>query len=143
MPDELYGEILLDHYRFPRHFGTLPEPSVRIEGKNPLCGDEFSIDLKFEGGVLNEIRFSGRGCAISMASASMMSELVEGKSLAEVRQWIERFKNFLRDGGTPPDGVDMGDLQSLAGVAKLPARIKCALIAWITLEEGIHMHSKS
>jgi nitrogen fixation NifU-like protein len=143
MPDELYGEILLDHYRFPRRFGTLPEPTVRVEGKNPLCGDEFSIDLLFEGEVLKEIRFNGRGCAISMASASMMSELVEGKSLAEVQEWIRRFKNFLRDGGTPAEGVDMGDLQSLAGVAKLPARIKCALIAWTTLEEGICRHSKA
>jgi nitrogen fixation NifU-like protein len=143
MPDELYGEVLLDHYRFPRHFGSLPKPTVHIEGKNPLCGDEYAIDLEFDGETLKEIRFSGRGCAISMASASMMSELVEGKSLAEVQQWIERFKNFLRDGGVSAEGVDMGDLQSLAGVAQLPARIKCALIAWTTLEEGIHMHSKS
>jgi nitrogen fixation NifU-like protein len=138
MRDELYGEILLDHYRYPRHFGVLPNPSVRVQGKNPLCGDEFLIDLNLEGDVVREIRFSGRGCAISMASASMMTELVTGKSVAEIQEWIDRFRNFLRDGGAPPEGVDMGDLQALAGVAHLPVRVKCAILAWTTLEEGIN-----
>ena len=137
MLDDLYGELLLDHYRYPRNFGTLPSPTVQVEGTNPLCGDEFSFDLNFDGDVLKEIRFKGRGCAISMASASMMTELVKGKRASEIQEWIERFKNFMRDGGKPPEGVDMGELQSLAGVAELPVRVKCAMLAWTTLENAL------
>ena len=143
MPADIYGEILLDHYRYPRNFGTLPHPTVQVEGNNPLCGDDFSMDLNLEGELLKEIRFNGRGCAISMASASMMTEIVEGKKVAEIKEWIDRFKNFLRDGGTPPEGVSMGDLEALSGVAELPVRVKCAMLAWTILENALHEHAKT
>lgn len=137
MPDDLYSEILLDHYRYPRNIGTLENPTVHADGKNPLCGDELELDVLFDGERLKEIRFKGRGCAIFMASASMMTEVMQGKTISEIKKWIKRFKEFLRN-GKPPDDVDMGDMESLAGVAQLPVRVKCALLAWTTLEEGIN-----
>jgi nitrogen fixation NifU-like protein len=143
MPANIYGEILLDHYRYPRNFGTLPNPTIRVEGNNPLCGDEFSVDLNFEGDLLKEVRFNGRGCAISMASASMMTEIAEGKTVAELKEWIDRFKNFLRDGGISPEGVSMGELEALAGVAELPVRVKCALLAWTILENALQELAKT
>ncbi len=142
MPDDLYSEILLDHNRYPRNFGALPEPTVHVEGKNPLCGDELALDLIFDGETLKEIRFEGRGCAIAMASSSMMTEILKGKNAQEIREWIERFKNFMRDGGAIPDDADMGDLEALAGISKLPVRVKCALLAWTTMEEGLKQLAK-
>ena len=142
MPDDLYSEILLDHHRYPRNFGELPEPTVHVEGKNPLCGDELALDLNFYGDALKDIRFHGHGCAISMASSSMMTEMLKGKSAQEIREWIERFKNFMRDGGALPEDTDMGDLEALAGISKLPVRVKCALLAWTTMEEGLKQLAK-
>ncbi len=142
MPDDLYGEILLDHNRYPRNFGALESPTVHVEGKNPLCGDELALDLVFDGDSLKEIRFKGQGCAIAMASTSMMTEMLKGKSAQEIREWIERFKNFMRDGGALPDDADMGDLEALSGISKLPVRVKCALLAWTTMEEGLKQLAK-
>lgn len=133
---DLYGEILLDHYRLPRHKGRLEHPTVSVEGVNTSCGDELTLDLEFEGDVLRRVSFQGKGCAISMASASMLTEVLEGKSIAEIERWITGFRNFIRE-GREPEGLEMGDLTALGGVSQLPVRVKCATLPWTTLEEGL------
>jgi nitrogen fixation NifU-like protein len=133
---DLYSEILLDHYRLPRNKGHLDHPTVSVEGVNPLCGDQLTFDLQFDGDILQKVRFSGKGCAISMASASMLTEMLEGKTVEEIEQWIAHFREFIRE-GKEPDGVDMGDLGALAGISKLPVRVKCATLPWTTIEEGL------
>jgi nitrogen fixation NifU-like protein len=134
---EVYSEILLDHYRLPRNKGRLEHPTVSVDGVNPLCGDEITLDLEFEGDRLKDISFSGKGCAISMASASMLTELLKGKTVAEIERWLAAFREFIRTGSTPRD-VDFGDVLALEGISKLPVRVKCATLPWTTLEEGLH-----
>lgn len=133
---DLYGEILLDHYRLPRNKGRLEHPTVTVEGVNISCGDQLSLDLEFEGDVLRRVSFVGKGCAISLASASMLAEVMEGKTIAEIEKWIHGFRSFIRE-GREPTGLDLGDLTSLSGVSQLPVRVKCATLPWTTLEEGI------
>jgi nitrogen fixation NifU-like protein len=135
LPD-IYGEILLDHYRLPRNKGRLEHPTLSVEGVNPLCGDELTLDLDFEGGRLKDISFSGKGCAISMASASMLTEILKGKTVEEIERWIGVFREFIRT-GRAPDGVDLGDVHALEGISKLPVRVKCATLPWTTLEEAL------
>jgi nitrogen fixation protein NifU and related proteins len=133
---DLYSEILLDHYHLPRNKGRLDHPTLSVEGANPLCGDELVLDLEFDGEQLKDISFSGHGCAISVASTSMLTEMLKGKTIDEIKQWLENFRMFIRESKVP-EGVDMGDLQSLAGISQLPVRVKCATLPWTTLEEGI------
>lgn len=133
---DLYGEILLDHYRLPRNKGRLDRPTVTVEGVNTSCGDQLSLDLEFEGDVLRRVSFVGKGCAISLASASMLAEVMEGKTIAEIEKWIHGFRFFIREGREPED-VELGDLTSLGGVSQLPVRVNCATLPWTTLEEGI------
>ena len=136
MIDELYQEIILDHYRHPRGRGTLEEPKIRQEGANPLCGDEVVIEVRVENGCISDIRFSGRGCSISQASASMLVEAVRGKTLPEVHALIQKVYAMLR-GETAADPEEMGDLSALAGVSRFPVRVKCATLPWHTLEEAL------
>lgn len=133
---DLYGDILLDHYRLPRHHGRLENPSVSAEGVNPLCGDQLMIDLKFADSRLVDIAFTGSGCAISMASASMLTEVLRGKTIAEIEEWVSRVRTFLKD-GVEPEGFDLGDICSLSGIAQLPVRVKCAALPWTTIEQGL------
>lgn len=139
---DLYGEILLDHYRLPRNRGTLPDETLFAEGVNPLCGDELKLHLHFDHEKLTDISFEGKGCAISLASASMLTEAVKGKTVAEVEQWLAAFRELMRE-GSAPDGWDLGDIESLAGISKLPVRVKCATLAWTTLEEGLSRYKGS
>lgn len=132
MPD-LYSDILLDHYRLPRYRGRLAHPTVSGEGLNPLCGDELVLDLRFDGDRLVEISFDGKGCAISVASASMLTESLRGKTVAELQEWSAAVREFLREGENS-SALDLGDIEALAGVSKLPVRVKCASLAWTTLE---------
>lgn len=141
MPD-LYGEILLDHYHMPRNQGRLDDATVSVDGVNPLCGDELTFDLKLSGDRIEAIRFRGKGCAISMASASMLTEILQGKTVAEAEAWVAQFREFVRT-GKAPDGVDMGDLAALEGVAQLPVRVKCASLPWTTVAEGLRKHTPS
>ena len=139
--DELYREIILDHYKSPRHHAPLAHADVVAEGYNPVCGDEVEMQLNFAGDTLTDIGVIGRGCAISQASGSMMSELVQGKGIAEIRHLSDEFKQMM----TEPDGTvpeDLGDLEALQGVAKFAARVKCATLAWHTLADGIAQHEK-
>lgn len=139
--DELYRELILDHYKNPRHKAKLDHADVVAEGYNPVCGDEIAMELNFEGDRLAEIGVRGRGCSISQASASMMSELVEGKSVGEIRHLTDELKQMLtHPGGSVPE--ELGDLEALQGVAKFAVRVKCATLAWHTLADGIEQHEK-
>jgi nitrogen fixation NifU-like protein len=138
--DELYREIILDHYRNPRNKGDLDPADVRVNANNPLCGDEVTITarLSADGETVNALHFSGRGCSISQASASMMTEQVAGKPVPEALRLINRFKQMmLADGGAD----ELGDLESLQGVKQYPVRIKCAVLPWNSLLQGLTEHA--
>ncbi len=140
MADDLYREIILDHYTCPRHKGHLEHPTHSMEGVNPSCGDTVEIDLKVEEGRIKAVGFVGEGCSISMASASMLAEAVQGKSLDEARQLADAFKARQLTKGTipdPPEGVEIDELEALDGVRAYPVRIKCAILAWNTLLEAV------
>jgi nitrogen fixation NifU-like protein len=135
--DDLYRELILDHYRHPRNKGNLAEATARSEGYNPLCGDEIEIDLDVEDGVIREVAFRGRGCSISQASASMLTEAVKGQAVADARHLADAFRKLMIE---PEAGVDpeLGDLEAFEGVAKFPVRVKCAMLAWRVLEDGLN-----
>ena len=149
--EDLYREIILDHYRSPRNRGELAiPPAHRTEGFNPLCGDEVVLYLVVEDGTVVDVKIGGQGCSISQASTSMMSAAVKGKSVEEARRLISAFKALMSihesklegesDGAdlqAELDGVALGDLEALQGVVKFPVRIKCATLAWNTLQQGL------
>jgi len=150
--EDLYREIILDHYRNPRNKGSLESPPARrAEGFNPLCGDEIVVYLDVnDKGVIEDVKIGGQGCSISQSSASMMSAAVKGKSVDEVRNIIRAFKAMMSihsnelgaddENGEPiepPADVKLGDLEALKGVVKFPVRIKCATLAWNTLTQGL------
>lgn len=142
--DDLYREIILDHYTCPRHKGRLKTATHRLEGVNPSCGDTVELDLEVREGRVVEVGFVGEGCSISMASASMLAEAVRGQTLDQVRLLAETFKaRLLTKSGIPasPEGVEIGELEALDGVRAYPVRIKCALLAWNTLLEAIESES--
>lgn len=133
---DLYQEVILDHNRRPRNFHALPGASHTADGHNPLCGDRLRLYLKVEHGVVSDVAFEGAGCAISKASASMMTDAVKGRTVGEVDVLFHRFHRMVT---TPPDCPveDMGKLSSLAGVREFPVRVKCASLAWHTLKAAM------
>jgi nitrogen fixation protein NifU and related proteins len=142
--EDLYREIILDHYRTPRNRGELPPPAAHAVGHNPLCGDEIDVYLQIEGDTVTDVKVGGQGCSISQSSASMMSQAIKGKSVAEVRALVRRFKGMMSieeevpEGEEVPDSeIKLGDLEALQGVVKFPVRIKCATLAWNTLIEAM------
>lgn len=144
--DDLYREIILDHYRTPRNRGELPPPAKHAEGHNPLCGDEITVYLDVDdAGTISDVKVSGQGCSISQSSASMMSSAIKGKSTDEARAIVKRFKSMMSiedaddpiDVNDPNDVADLGDLAALQGVVKFPVRIKCATLAWNTLLQAM------
>ena len=145
--DDLYREIILDHYRNPRNRGELASPPAhRVEGFNPLCGDEITVYFDVVGGVLREIKIAGHGCSISQSSASLMSAAVKGKAVEDVRAVVATFKQLMTvhenslETDAEPEAVDLralGELAALQGVVKFPVRIKCATLAWNTLTQGL------
>ena len=137
--EDLYREIILDHYTNPRNRGSLEPPAVRREGHNPLCGDEIEVFLTVDNGIISDIKIGGQGCSISQSSASMMSAAVKGKPVAEARALIHRFKHMMSidEDGEPDTTAPLGDLEALQGVVKFPVRIKCAVLSWNTLAEGL------
>jgi nitrogen fixation NifU-like protein len=137
---DLYQEVILDHNRRPRNFHALADASHTAEGYNPLCGDRLTLYLKLAGETIEDVAFEGAGCAISKASASMMTDALKGRTVAEAHALFERFHRMVT---TPPDQAveDMGKLSSLAGVREFPVRVKCASLAWHTLKAA--MTSKS
>jgi nitrogen fixation protein NifU and related proteins len=146
--EDLYREIILDHYRNPRNRGELPTPPAhKVEGFNPLCGDEIVVYLDVTDDVVTDVRIGGQGCSISQSSASMMSSAVKGKTVAEVRDLTKAFKAMMsiHEAGLEgaeaeaevPDDVKLGDLEALRGVVKFPVRIKCATLSWNTFAQGL------
>ena len=159
--EDLYREIILDHYRSPRNRGELESPPAqRVEGFNPLCGDEIVVTLEVSDGVVSDIKIAGSGCSISQSSASLMSAAVKGKPVPEVRDLIRTFKGMMSVHestlpwvGSPGPGADvepiepepvdidaLGELAALQGVVKFPVRIKCATLSWNTLAQGLDEH---
>ena len=136
MLEELYEEIILDHYRRPRNKGKVDPSDIAAHGSNPLCGDEVDVSARFDGGRIVELKFDGKGCAICTASASIMTQKLIGKTLPEARQLIGSFLNMMR-GETSFGGKEMGDLKALEGVLKFPVRVKCATLAWHTAQKGL------
>lgn len=132
--DDLYQEAIMEHYRNPRNHGELPDADVAQEGVNPSCGDELTLYVKASGDALAAVTFVGEGCAISQASASMMTAAVKGKSIGEAERLSLAFQRLIR--GEEP-GTDLGDLALLRGVAKLPVRVKCAALPWKTLDAAL------
>jgi len=144
--EDLYREIILDHYRTPRNRGQLPVPPARhAEGHNPLCGDEITVYLDVAGegddAIVADVKVAGQGCSISQSSASMMSQAVKGKTVGEVRALVRKFKGMMSIETDDGDGavveVPLGDLEALQGVVKFPVRIKCATLAWNTLTQAL------
>ena len=140
--EDLYREIILDHYRTPRNRGELPTPpAVVAQGHNPLCGDEITVYLQVEGDTVTDVKVAGQGCSISQSSASMMSQAVKGKPIDEVKSLVKKFRGLMSidevDGDEPAKDVPLGDLEALQGVVKFPVRIKCATLAWNTLVQAL------
>ena len=135
--EELYQEVILDHSRRPRNFGELPDASVKVHGDNPSCGDEIHLAVKFNGnGGLEAIKFTGHGCAISQASASLMTTKLKGKSRADVEQMLNAFHDLVTTEKSTAS-KNLGDLQVMRGVRKFPQRVKCAMLPWRAVEQAL------
>ncbi|MEX1183313.1 MAG: SUF system NifU family Fe-S cluster assembly protein [Gemmatimonadota bacterium] len=135
--NSLFQELILEHYKRPRNKGELPDPDTSIHMNNPTCGDEVRLQLRVRDGIIEDARFVGEGCSISQASISMMTQLVKGRSTAEALQLADRFTAMMHGDADAARDRSMGDLRSLAGVAKFPVRVKCALLGWNALEESL------
>lgn len=142
--EELYREVILDHYRNPRNQGHIDAPDATAQGVNPLCGDEITIDLSIEDGVVTGVAVEGQGCSISQSSASMMTEAIKGKSREEIDELVSKFRRMMSIEAGDDPGLDserpgsvLGDIEALQGVRQYPVRIKCANLAWTTLMEAL------
>jgi nitrogen fixation NifU-like protein len=133
---DLYRDVILDHNRRPRNFGTLESADASVEGFNPMCGDRLTVRLKMDEDKISDIRFEGQGCAISTASASMMTEAVKGRTRAEALRLFDRVHELLTDDAAPP-ADELGKLAALSGVREYPARVKCASLCWHTLASAL------
>ena len=137
--DDLYQEILLDHYKNPRNQGVLDHPDVRLQAKNPFCGDEVTLNLKFKDERVEEISFEGQGCVISQASVSLLTQTVKGKTIDQVLALIDQFQALVKGETTELDS-ELEELMALQGVSDYPTRIKCATLAWNTLRKALVEH---
>jgi len=138
--DDLYREIVLEHFRNPRNAGRLPQPTVVAHGANPFCGDEIELTLLVEHDALRDLRVEAKGCSISQAAASMMTEAVKGKTIAQAETMVCQFKAAMLENAPMGESEEWEDLRALHGVKKYPVRIKCALLSWNTLLQAIHAH---
>jgi nitrogen fixation NifU-like protein len=139
---ELYQDVILDHNRSPRNKGRLEDATGSAEGYNPLCGDQVRVTLRTDNGRIEAVAFEGAGCAVSTASASLMTEAIKGKTLDEVERLFHEFQEMVTETGEPEDHEDLGDLQVLAGVRAYPVRIKCATLPWHTLHAALQGEGK-
>ena len=139
--DDLYRDIVLDHYKSPRGVCPLDRHDVENEGFNPVCGDEVKVGLRLKQDEILGVHCLGRGCSISVASGSMLAELLRGMSLAQAKELAENFRRMMH-GEVSPDDVELGDLEALEGVQKFPVRIKCAMLPWTTLLDAIKAYEK-
>ena len=134
--DDLYQEVILDHGRRPRNFRALPDATARAEGLNPLCGDHYTVYVKLEGDRIADVSFQGAGCAISKASASLMTSALKGKTVAEAEDTFRRFQAMVVE-GDPAQASTLGKLAVLKGVCDFPTRVKCASLVWHTLHDAL------
>jgi nitrogen fixation NifU-like protein len=134
--DNLYRRVIMDHYKNPRNRGILEDGSHTINMNNPTCGDRIQLTFKVEDGIVVDARFEGEGCSISMSSASMMTQAIKGKKVEEAIKLSKIFSDIMQ-GKEYDDDIDLGDIEALQGVAKFPARIKCATLAWKAMEKGL------
>jgi nitrogen fixation NifU-like protein len=135
--NSLYQQLILEHYRSPRNKGELPEKTVEIHMANPVCGDEIRLQLRIEGGRIEEAKFVGQGCSISQAAVSMLTSKLEGRSLDDAEGLAKRFTDMMHGDEEAAKDRDLGDLRALAGVSKFPVRIKCALLGFDALQEAL------
>jgi nitrogen fixation protein NifU and related proteins len=141
---DLYQEVILEHSKAPRNFKKLANANHQAEGFNPLCGDRFTVYLDLEAGTVRDISFQGSGCAISKASASMMTQSVKGKTVAEAERLFENFHKFVTtQDHSESDSAELGKLAVFSGVAEFPARVKCATLAWHTLQAALEGKQES
>lgn len=140
--DQLYRSVIMDHYKNPRNKGSLEENSVTIDMNNPTCGDRIHLTLKLNGDIVEDAKFDGEGCSISMSSASMMTQIVKGKKLDEALELADIFSKMMLGEEFDDEKYDLGDVEALQGVAKFPARIKCATLAWKAMEKGVNNEQK-
>ncbi|WP_243387762.1 Fe-S cluster assembly sulfur transfer protein SufU [Bacillus kexueae] len=138
--DTLYRQVIMDHYKNPRNKGSL-EDSVTVDMNNPTCGDRIHLTMKIEDGVVVDAKFEGEGCSISMSSASMMTDAIKGQSVETALKLSKIFSEMMQ-GNDYDDDIDLGDIEALQGVAKFPARIKCATLAWKAMEKGVQAEDK-
>src|SRR5699024_7203225 len=134
--DTLYRQVIMDHYKNPKNRGLIEGDSLTVDMNNPTCGDRIELQLQLEDGIVKDARFEGEGCSISMSSASMMTQAIEGKKVDEALAMSELFSDMMLGKEIDTDGFELGDIQALQGVSKFPARIKCATLAWKALEKG-------
>ena len=139
--DELYREVILDHFKNSSHHGEIPNAQIKVIGANPLCGDELTFYMKLGNGQIQQVRFDGKGCAISQAAASMLATQLEDHTINEAKQVIDTMKALMQ-GEEPNPSVDLGDLESLAGVRKFPVRVKCAALSWNIVEQGLREYER-
>jgi len=135
--DTLYRQVIMDHYKNPRNKGAINEDSLIIDMNNPTCGDRIHLTLKVEDGKVIDAKFDGEGCSISMSSASMMTQAIKGRDIETALKMSQIFSNMMQGKDYDTDGLDLGDIEALQGVAKFPARIKCATLAWKAMEKGL------
>jgi nitrogen fixation NifU-like protein len=140
--DQLYRTVIMDHYKNPRNKGSLEDGSVTIDMNNPTCGDRIHLTMHVSNGVVENAKFDGDGCSISMSSASMMTQAVKGKTVEEALKLSTIFSDMML-GQKYDDTIDLGDIEALSGVTKFPARIKCATLAWKAMEKGVENETNS
>ncbi|MBS7344900.1 MAG: SUF system NifU family Fe-S cluster assembly protein [Caryophanon sp.] len=135
--DQLYRSVIMDHYKNPRNKGSLDDTSVTIDMNNPTCGDRIHLTLLVEDGIVKDAKFDGEGCSISMSSASMMTQIIKGKTVEEANELAEIFSQMMLGEEYDDEKYDLGDVEALQGVAKFPARIKCATLSWKAMQKGV------
>ncbi|CAG9620834.1 Fe-S cluster assembly sulfur transfer protein SufU [Sutcliffiella rhizosphaerae] len=135
--DTLYRQVIMDHYKNPRNKGAIESDSITVDMNNPTCGDRIHLTLQLEDGKVKDAKFDGEGCSISMASASMMTQAVKGLEVDKAVQLSQIFYDMMLGKDYDDETIDLGDIEALQGVAKFPARIKCATLAWKAMEKGV------
>lgn len=138
---DLYQEVILEHNKRPRNFRVIPDADAKVEGFNPLCGDRLTLYLRFEGDKVADVAFQGNGCAISTSSASLMTDAVKGKSKADAEKVFNAFHRLITRDGPAPAKEEIGKLAVFSGVGEFPARVKCAMLCWHTMRQGLHGES--
>ncbi|WP_347862466.1 SUF system NifU family Fe-S cluster assembly protein [Salimicrobium sp. PL1-032A] len=135
--DTLYRQVIMDHYKNPRNKGALDGEHVAIDMNNPTCGDRIQLQLKIEDGVVEDAKFDGEGCSISLSSASMMTQAIKGKTVEEAVEMSKLFSDMMQGEAVDPEKFSLEDIEALQGVSQFPARIKCATLSWKAMEQGV------